>query len=166
MLIAIDTRTAEPLDFKDGERMRAELDFPDTVRTERRDLPAGDYSLPGLEGTFAVKVFELEELLGRLKFARADVDDELKRLRMQRYIFARVVVIGAAVDRMGEHCAGCADFDSCAHAAAAVAALEMQHRVPVVPVGSRQGAARLIELWARYFVEEIRARGLVWQGEP
>ncbi|MHB9124597.1 MAG: ERCC4 domain-containing protein [Armatimonadota bacterium] len=78
-LIVIDTREQVPYTFDPGR-----------IETVRRALPAGDYSLQGLESRVAVERKSLEDFVGTLTRSRERFKKEL--LKLQGYEFACVVV--------------------------------------------------------------------------
>lgn len=67
--VVIDTREQEPYGFN-----------PDMVRPVRRALPAGDYSIDGLEETIAVERKTLDDFVGTVMRARGRFYRELRRL--------------------------------------------------------------------------------------
>ncbi len=68
--VIIDTREQEPYGFD-----------PDLVRPVRRALPAGDYSIDGLEETIAVERKTLDDFVGTVMRARGRFYRELRRLQ-------------------------------------------------------------------------------------
>ena len=127
--IVVDTREQEPLSFD-----------PAIASVERRALPAGDYSLVGLEERVAVERKSLDDLVstvirGRQRFAR-----ELERL--QGYDAACVVVEANLADvHAGRYRSG-------AHPASvlgAVMSIIVDAGIPVFFCSDRQIACRFVE---------------------
>lgn len=83
MRIIVDSREQHPYTF--GE-----------VETIRRALPAGDYSLEGLEESFAIERKSMADLVHTVLCAKRRFRAELNKLRTYR--FAAIVVEGSVAD--------------------------------------------------------------------
>jgi ERCC4-type nuclease len=81
--IIIDTREQEPYSFE-----------PRLAAAVRRALPAGDYSVEGLEGRVAVERKTLDDFVSTVIHARQRFRDELRKLAEYR---AACVVVEAGV---------------------------------------------------------------------
>ena len=133
--IVVDTREQEPLSFD-----------PAIASVERRALPAGDYSLVGLEERVAVERKSLDDLVstvirGRRRFAR-----ELERL--QTYDAACVVVEANLADVFAGRYRGGA---SPASVFGAVISIIVDAGVPVFFCSDRQLACRFTFDFLRRF---------------
>ena len=73
MPVIVDTREQEPYGFD-----------PKLVTPVRRALPAGDYSVAGLEWTVAVERKTLDDFVGTVIRARGRFYRELRRLEHHR----------------------------------------------------------------------------------
>jgi len=136
-VIAVDTREQEPLKFT---RLEA-VSFA---------LFTGDYSIRGLEDSFAVERKSIDDLANCcLSSSRERFEHELHRLRGFR--FKRLLVVGSREDIAAGH------YHSRIAPKAVLATLgafETRY-VPVVFAATPEEAARMIEQWAFYFSREI-----------
>lgn len=89
-VIVCDTREQEPYTFAGLKADQVDGGHVMTVRTERRTLKSGDYSLSGFETRVAVERKSLADLFGTLGQGRDRFERELERLR--EYEFATVMV--------------------------------------------------------------------------
>lgn len=129
--IVIDTREQEPYGFN-----------PDLVRPVRRALPAGDYSVAGLEETIAVERKTLDDFVGTVVRARGRFYRELRRL--QRCARACVVVEANLSDVL----AGRYRCDAHPNAILGSAiAISVDFGIPVYFCSSRQVACRFVEAY-------------------
>lgn len=127
--VVIDTREQEPYGFN-----------PDLVRPVRRALPAGDYSVAGLEETIAVERKTLDDFVGTVTRARGRFYRELRKL--QQYARACVVVEANLSDVL----AGRYRCDAHPHAILGSAlAIAVDFGIPVYFCSSRQVACRFVE---------------------
>jgi ERCC4-type nuclease len=83
MRVVIDTREQRPYSFEEFD-------------CERRALPAGDYSLAGLEESFAIERKSVQDLIHTVLRGRRRFTRELQKL--QSYQFAAVVIEGSLED--------------------------------------------------------------------
>jgi ERCC4-type nuclease len=137
-VIVVDSREQEPLVFT---RLQAVTDT----------LYSGDYSILGLENTFAVERKSLDDLANCcLSSSRNRFEHELCRLRGFR--FKRLLVIGTRaeieVQRYHSRIAPKAVL-------ATLAAFEIRYDLPVVFADTPQSAAFQIEQWAFYYSREV-----------
>lgn len=89
-VIVVDTREKESYTFRGWKCDEVDGGHVMTVRTERRTLKSGDYSLSGFETRVAVERKSLVDLFGTLGQGRDRFERELERLR--EYEFATVMV--------------------------------------------------------------------------
>jgi ERCC4-type nuclease len=129
LVVAVDTREQEPYGFD-----------PSRVKTVRRALPAGDYSLAGRETDVAVERKSLEDLVATAIHARERFARELRRLAA--YDFACVVVEASMEDVLRHRYRSGADPRS---VFGATLSIVLDHRVPVFFCGDRQVACRFVE---------------------
>lgn len=136
-VIVIDQREQDPLVFT---RLQA---VPGT-------LYAGDYSVCGLEASFAVERKSIDDLANCcLAAQRERFEHELLRLR--GYRFKRLLVIGTREDiAAGRYHSRVAPKS----VLATLGAFEVRY-LPVVFAATPQEAAALIERWCWYFAREI-----------
>jgi ERCC4-type nuclease len=127
--VVVDTREQEAYGFN-----------PDLVRPVRRALPAGDYSVDGLETTIAVERKTLDDFVSTVMRVRARFYRELRRL--QQYPRACVVVEANLSDVL----AGRYRCDAHPHAVVGSAlAIIVDFGVPVYFCSSRQVACKFVE---------------------
>lgn len=146
--IVIDTREKLPLIF-DG-----------TIRTVRKFIRTGDYSVEGYEDQFAVERKSIPDLIATLTARRARFERELQR--MAGIGFRRVVVEGslrqvvANAKRVEQDRRRRVRVNSII---GTIFAFEVRYGVPFVFAANGPGeAAWRVEKWARYFVRERRIR--------
>jgi len=145
-VIVVDTREQKPLHF-DG-----------TIRTVRKCLKTGDYSVEGYEDQFAVERKSIPDLIGTLTAGRDRFEREMHR--MAGIGFRRVIVEGswrqviAYVKRIDRDERRRVRVKSIV---GTVYAFEVRYGVPFVFAarGARE-AAWIVEKWARYFLRERR----------
>lgn len=135
--IVTDTREQAPLVFR-------------RLSSIRGTLPAGDYSLAGLETLFAVERKSTPDLVACCGPERERFERELVRLR--GYRFRRLVIVGdrAAIERH--------EYRSAISPAAvlgSLAAWEVRFDMPYVFTPDPEQAAGLVEAWAYLFAREI-----------
>jgi ERCC4-type nuclease len=128
-MVIVDTREQEPYGSN-----------PDLVTPVRRALPAGDYSVAGLEETIAVERKTLDDFVGTVMRARGRFYRELRRL--QQYRRACIVIEANLSDVLeGRYRCG-------AHPHAIVGsalAIMVDFGVPVYFCSSRQAACKFVE---------------------
>jgi ERCC4-type nuclease len=137
-VIVIDNREQEPLRFTHFESVR------DT-------LYSGDYSLRGLENSFAVERKSLDDLANCCLATNRDrFEHELHRLR--GYQFKRLLIIGSreeiAAGRYHSRIAPKAVL-------ATMGAFEIRYSIPLVFCASLEEAAAAIERWVWWTAREI-----------
>jgi ERCC4-type nuclease len=125
----IDTREQEPLGFN-----------PQLVRPVRRALPAGDYSVEGLEQTVAVERKTLDDFVGTVIRARERFYRELRRL--SDYARACVVVEASLEDLLAGRYRGGAHPQALLGTALAIA---VDFDIPVFFCSNRQITCRFVE---------------------
>jgi len=133
-IIVVDTKEQIPYEFHSGR-----------VTVERRALPAGDYSLAGLELNVAVERKSLDDFVHTIIRERDRFRNELKIL--QTYSYACVVVEANLDDLFTS------DYRSGAHPNSvfgAAMSIIIDYGVPVYFCSNRQ--------MARHFVEEYLLR--------
>ncbi|MCC6389106.1 MAG: ERCC4 domain-containing protein [Bryobacterales bacterium] len=139
--IVADTREQEPYGF-DARR----------VRVIRRALPAGDYSIEGMEAVVAVERKSLPDFVSTVIHDRPRFYRELERLR--GYASAAVIVEGNLMDVLGGR------YRSAAHPNAllgTIAAITIDFGIPVFFCSNRQAAARFVEAYLVRIFERTRA---------
>lgn len=127
--IVADTREQEPLSFD-----------PLKVETQRRALPAGDYSIAGYEGRVAVERKALDDLVSTVIRSRKRFDRELARLR--GYEAACIVVEGSLADVFASR------YRGGAHPASvfgAVISIIVDFGIPVYFCSDRQIVCRFVQ---------------------
>jgi DNA excision repair protein ERCC-4 len=141
-VIAVDTREQNPLKFS---RLQA-VSFA---------LFTGDYSIRGLEHSFAVERKSIDDLANCcLASQRERFEHELLRLR--GYRFKRLLVIGTREDiAAGRYHSRIAPKA----VLATLGAFEVRYELPVVMVDTPEAAAKLIERWAWFFAREVVENG-------
>ena len=142
--IIIDTREQEQYGFN-----------PQLVTPVRRALPAGDYSVAGLEQTVAVERKTLDDFVGTVIRARGRFYRELRRLGT--YARACVVVEADLADVLAGRYRG----DAHPHAILGSAvAITVDFGIPVYFCSNRQIACRFVE----GYLLRAAARRSQWQG--
>ena len=135
VVFVVDTREQEPYAFD-----------PSRVRTVRRALPVGDYSLEGYVGSVAAERKSLEDFVSSVVRARERFARELRTLG--EYDLGCVVVEGTLDDIVAQR------YRSGSHPNAVLGAtlsIIVDHGVPVFFCGDRQLACRFVEgLLCRY----------------
>lgn len=139
IVVISDTREQEPYSFD-----------PARVTTVRRALPAGDYSLVGLECRVGVERKSLEDLVDTVIRDRGRFERELARL--STYEAACVVVEGDLPDVLDHR------YRSGAHPASvlgAVIAIIVDHQIPVFFCGDRATARAFVEGYLLRFHKKV-----------
>lgn len=129
--IIIDTREQEPYSFD-----------PRLAGAVRRALPAGDYSLDGLEGVVAVERKTLDDFVSTVIHSRSRFREELRRLG--GYAAACVVVEAGLDDILRKR------YRSGAHPAAVLGSalsVILDFRLPVFFCGSRQAGCHFTQAY-------------------
>ena len=129
IVVIIDTRENEPYGFD-----------PRLVAAERRALPAGDYSVRGLETSVAVERKSLDDFVSTVVHARQRFQAELCKLR--GYSAACVVVEASLADIVHQR------YRSRAHPSAVLGSalsIQLDYRVPVIFCGDRQLACHFTQ---------------------
>jgi len=137
--IVIDSREQEPYSFD-----------PRLASTVRRALPAGDYSLDGLEDQVAVERKTLDDFVSTVIHRRRRFRDEL--LKLSRYRAACVVVEAELLDVVGKRYRGEARPEA---VVGATLSILLDYGVPVLFCGNRQAACHftrgfLLAAWKRW----------------
>jgi len=127
--VIVDTREQEPYGFD-----------PIRVHTVRRALPAGDYSVAGLEQLVAVERKTLDDFVGTVIRARGRFYRELQRL--ERYTRACVVVEADLEDVLQGRYRGDAHPHSILGSALAIS---VDFGIPVFFCSNRQIACHFVE---------------------
>ncbi|MEN6521136.1 MAG: ERCC4 domain-containing protein [Armatimonadota bacterium] len=130
-VVVVDTREKEPYAFD-----------PARVEVVRRAIPAGDYSLSGLESSFAIERKSLEDFVGTVIRGRERFRRELLKLR--ECDFACVVIEGSLMDVLT------GSYRSDAHpnsVLGSILSIIVDYQIPVFFCANRQAA--------RLFVEEL-----------
>ena len=141
--VIVDTREQEPYGFN-----------PQLVTPVRRALPAGDYSVAGLERTVAVERKTLEDFVGTVIRARARFYRELRRLKHHQH--ACVVVEANLGDILAARYRGGAHPHSIL---ASALAITVDFGIPVFFCSNRQVACRFVE----GYLLRAAARRDTWQ---
>jgi ERCC4-type nuclease len=129
--IIIDTREQEEYSF--DSRL---------ATTVRRALPAGDYSVAGLESTVAVERKTLDDFVSTLIHSRKRFRKELRKLLGYR---AACVVVEAGVPDVLLH-----RYRSDAHSNAVIGsalAIILDFRIPVFFCSNRQAACQFVQAY-------------------
>ena len=129
-------------------REQRRYDFPDAIH---RALPSGDYSLEGLEETFAIERKSLADWVNTVVHNRRRFCAELKRL--QAYDFAAVVIESSFADILrGDYRS---DVTPQALLGITVGLMQAYHPVHIVMAGDRPHAyavvAELLKLGAKRY---------------
>ena len=137
-IIATDTREREPLKFT-------------RLPSVKRPLFTGDYSILGLEDSFAIERKSIDDLVGCCMNSNRDrFEHELHRLR--GYRFKRLLVVGSRED-IGE-----GRYHSKISPKAVLATLgafEIKFDLPIVFIETPEAAALLFERWVWWFSKEV-----------
>jgi ERCC4-type nuclease len=129
--IIIDTREQEPYSFD-----------PRRAAAVRRALPAGDYSVEGLEERVAVERKTLDDFVSTVIHSRARFRKELRKLA--GYPAACVVVEAGVLDVLVHRYRGDAHPNAVLGNALSVI---LDYRVPVFFCGNRQAACRFVQAY-------------------
>jgi DNA excision repair protein ERCC-4 len=140
--IITDTREQIPFEFPD-----------DQCLTQRAALPAGDYSLLGMESRVAVERKELNDYVQSVIHQRDRFHREL--VRLETYDTAIIVVEGSLADIVGRR------YRSGAHPMSilgATVSIMVDHQIPVIFCDNRQIACRFTQdfllRWYKRYGEE------------
>ena len=133
-VVAVDTREQRPFRFRG-------------IECQTQTLQAGDYSVVGLEHVVACERKSLEDYFGCLTDGRERFENSLHRLAAVRY---PLVVLECSTQDLFRTftyvAAGGIQTDSQVDPQVACASLlswQTRYRIPFLPCGDRQGAARL-----------------------
>ena len=129
--IIIDTREQEGYSFD-----------PRLAATVRRALPAGDYSLAGLENTVAVERKTLDDFVSTVIHSRARFRNELRKLA--GYRAACVVVEGGVLDVLLHRYRGDAHPNAVVGSALSII---LDFRIPVFFCSNRQAACQFVQAY-------------------
>jgi len=129
--LLVDTREQEPYSFD------ARL-----VVVERRALPAGDYSVAGLEGVVAVERKTLDDFVSTVIHSRARFREELRKLA--GYRAACVVVEAGLIDVLQKRYRGDAHPNAVLGNALS---LILDYRVPVFFCTTRQASCQFVQAY-------------------
>ncbi len=129
--IIIDTREQEPYSF--DSRL---------VAAVRRALPAGDYSVEGLEERVAVERKSLDDFVSTVIHARRRFREELRRLT--GYRAACVVVEASVADVLLQRYRGEAHPNAVVGSALSIV---LDFGVPVFFCGNRQAACQFVQAY-------------------
>lgn len=129
--IVIDTREQEPYSFD-----------PRLTGAVRRALPAGDYSVEGLEERVAVERKTLDDFVSTVIHSRARFRKELRKLA--GYPAACVVVEAGVLDVLLHRYRGDAHPNAVLGNALSVI---LDYRVPVFFCGNRQAACQFVQAY-------------------
>jgi DNA excision repair protein ERCC-4 len=140
--LVIDTREQEPYSFD-----------PKLVAPVRRALPAGDYSIAGLERDVAVERKTLDDFVGTVIRARDRFHRELAKLG--EYHRACVVVEGTLADLLTGKYTSRAHPESIFGSALAIT---VDYGVPVFFCSNRQAACHFVQ----GYLLRAAARGRTW----
>jgi len=128
-IVVVDSREKDPYTFD-----------PARVEVVRCALPAGDYSLLGLEDKVSIERKSLEDFVGTVIRERERFRNELLKLR--EYEYACVVVEANLADILS------GNYRSGAHPKAILGSalsLIVDYRIPVFFCGNRQAARLFVE---------------------
>lgn len=144
--VIVDSREQRPLDFSR---------WPE-VALEVAGLPAGDYSLRGLETSVAIERKSLDDLVGSLSSGRDRFEAELCRVR--GYALFAIVVEGSMQDVAEHHYRSRMQPHAVLQS---LIAFQVRYGVPTIWAGSPTGAAyvakSLLEKYLREHTERLRA---------
>jgi ERCC4-type nuclease len=127
--IIIDTREQEPYSFD-----------PRLAAAARRALPAGDYSVEGLEGVVAVERKTLDDFVSTVIHARTRFREELRKLA--GYRAACVVVEAGLADILQKRYQGGAHPNAVLGSALSII---LDFGIPVFFCGNRQIACHFVQ---------------------
>lgn len=143
MNVLTDTREQRPLDFTRWPEI--------TVTTAT--LRAGDYSLVGFEGRFALERKSLPDLVASVTTHRERFERELQTLR--GYDIAAIVVEADMGHVLRHEYRSQATPDSVLQS---LAAFQVRYRVPTLWAGSPQGAAYMVRALCRHYLADQSRR--------
>lgn len=129
--IVIDTREQEPYSFD-----------PRLTGSVRRALPAGDYSVEGLEERIAVERKTLDDFVSTVIHSRARFRKELRKLA--GYPAACVVVEAGLLDVLQKRYRGEAHPNAVLGSALSII---LDFRLPVFFCGNRQAACQFVQAY-------------------
>lgn len=129
--IVIDTREQEPYSFD-----------PRLAATARRALPAGDYSVEGLEQRVAVERKSLNDFVSTVIHGRACFRNELRKLG--GYRAACIVVEAGVLDVLLHRYRGDAHPNAVLGSALSII---LDFRIPVFFCSSRQAACQFVQAY-------------------
>ena len=129
--IIVDTREQEPYSFD-----------PRLVTAVRRALPAGDYSVDGLEGIVAVERKTLDDFVSTVIHSRERFLEELRKLG--GYRAACVVVEASLTDALQRKYRGDAHPNAVLGSALAII---LDHGIPVFFCTNRQAACHFVQAY-------------------
>jgi ERCC4-type nuclease len=132
-LPTIITDTREQLEYTFDPRLAA---------SERRTLPAGDYSVAGLEGVVAVERKSLDDFVSTVIHSRERFHRELRKLT--EYRAACVVVESGVIDVLQRHYRGEAHPSAVLGSALSII---LDFRIPVFFCSSRQAACHFVQAY-------------------
>ena len=134
---------AGPVTIITDTREQAEYSFDSRlVTTVRRALPAGDYSVAGLENTVAVERKSLDDFVSTVIHSRARFRKELQKLA--GYRAASIVVEAGVLDVL------LGRYTSDAHPNAVLGSalsIILDSRIPVVFCSTRQAACQFVQAY-------------------
>lgn len=131
VLVLVDTREQEPYSFD-----------PRLVAVQRRALPAGDYSVAGLDGLVAVERKSLDDFVSTVIHSRERFHRELRKLA--EYRAACVVVEAGVVDVLQRRYRGEAHPSAVLGSALSII---FDFRIPVFFCSSRQAACHFVQAY-------------------
>jgi len=129
--IVVDTREQEGYSF--DSRL---------VATSRRALPAGDYSVAGLESTVAVERKSLDDFVSTVIHSRERFQHELRKLA--GYRAACIVVEAGLLDVLLHHYRGDAHPNAVLGSALSII---LDFHVPVIFCSNRQAACQFVQAY-------------------
>jgi len=129
--IIIDTREQEGYSFD-----------PRLATTVRRALPAGDYSVAGLENTVAVERKSLDDFVSTVIHSRERFRNELRKLA--GYRAACVVVEGGVLDVLLHRYRGDAHPNAVVGSSLSII---LDFRIPVFFCSNRQAACQFVQAY-------------------
>jgi DNA excision repair protein ERCC-4 len=142
--IVVDSREQTPLPIR-------------RLPTVEGGLYTGDYSIRGMEASFAVERKSIADLVTSVGPERSRFERELHRLRS--YDFARLLVIGTEQDIRTGNYRSRMNPKSVLHS---LWAYEARYRLLTVFAATPEAGAALVERWAYFYTRETirRADGL------
>jgi ERCC4-type nuclease len=129
--IVIDTREQDEYSFD-----------PRLAATVRRVLPAGDYSIAGLESAVAVERKSLDDFVSTVIHSRARFRNEIRRLA--GYRAACIVVEAGVIDVLLHRYRGAAHPNAVVGNALSII---LDFRIPVFFCSSRQAACQFVQAY-------------------